>query len=154
SRFQSRDFNRYDGWLDSPAALAAIRDRFGPQRVFSPTALEAYVSCPFRFLLEHALRLEELDEPGEEVEHTRRGTAYHRALARLHTHLRETDPEMVQSPLPESVGPQLLAEIDKAIQEYARRAPSPASRKLWELEGKRLHRSAAKYGGHWEEFLA
>jgi RecB family exonuclease len=153
ARFHSRDFNRYDGWLDSPAALAVVRARFGPERVFSPTALEAYVSCPFRFLLEHALRLEELDEPGEEVEHTRRGAAYHRALARLHERLRVTDPDLTRLPLPESIGPLLLAEIDKAVQEYAQRAPSPASRKLWELEGKRLHRSAAKYAGHWEDFV-
>jgi ATP-dependent helicase/DNAse subunit B len=139
--------------VDAPAALSAVRDRFGPEKVFSPTALEAYVSCPFRFLLEHVLRLEDLDEPGEEVEHTRRGAAYHRALARLHQNLREADPELTRTKLPETVGPELLVEIDKAVQEYADRAPSPASRKLWELEGKRLHRSAAKYGGHWEDFL-
>jgi hypothetical protein len=47
----------------------------------------------------------------------------------------------------------LLAEIDVAVEEYAARAPSPASRELWRLEGKRLHRSAAKYRGHWEAFL-
>ena len=139
--------------MDAPAALSAVRDRFGPEKVFSPTALEAYVSCPFRFLLEHVLRLEELDEPADEVEHTRRGAAYHRALARLHAKLREADPELTRASFPETVGPDLLIEIDKAIQEYADRAPSPASRKLWELEGKRLHRSAAKYGGHWEDFL-
>jgi ATP-dependent helicase/DNAse subunit B len=153
ARFASRDFNGYDGRLDSPAALAAVCDRFGPQRVFSPTALEAYISCPFRFLLEHALRLEGLDEPVEEVEHTRRGAAYHRALARLHGRLREADPEMTRSMLPESVGPVLLAEIDRAVREYADQASSPASRKLWELEGRRLHRSAKRYRGHWEGFL-
>jgi ATP-dependent helicase/nuclease subunit B len=152
-RFRSNDFDRYDGWLDSPAALAVVRERFGPERVFSPTALEAYVSCPFRFLLEHVLRLEELDEPGEEVEHTRRGAAYHRALSRLHTKLREADPKMTRAELPEHVGPELLAEIDRAVAEYAQRAPSPASRRLWELEGKRLHRSAAKYRQHWDGFL-
>jgi ATP-dependent helicase/DNAse subunit B len=152
ARFRSEDFNRFDGWIDSPAALAAVRDRLGPGHVFSPTALEAYVSCPFRFLVEHVLGLAELNEPGEEVEHTRRGAAYHRALARLHARL-GGDPELTRNVLPESIGPELLAEIDRAIREYADRAPSPASRKLWELEGKRLRRSAAKYRGHWEEFL-
>ena len=153
ARFRSNDFNRYDGWVDSPAAVEAIRDRFGPEKIFSPTALEAYVFCPFRFFLEHVLRLEELDEPGEEVEHTRRGAAYHRALARLHARLGENYPELTRAKLPETVGPELLAEIDRAIREYADRAPSPASRRLWELEGKRLHRSAARYRGHWEDFL-
>jgi ATP-dependent helicase/nuclease subunit B len=153
ARFRSADYNRFDGWVAAPAALSAVRGRFGPDKVFSPTALEAYVSCPFRFLLEHVLRLEELDEPGEEVEHTRRGAAYHRALSRLHAKLGAADPEMTRDKLPESIGPELLAEIDRAVGEYAARAPSPASRKLWELEGKRLHRSAAKYRGHWEDFL-
>ena len=153
ARFRSDDYNRFDGWMDAPAALAAVRERFGPDKVFSPTALEAYVACPFRFLLEHVLRLEELDEPGEEVEHTRRGAAYHRALSRLHTKLGTDDPDMTKTNLPESIGPELRVEIDRAVREYADRAPSPASRKLWELEGKRLHRSAAKYRGHWEDFL-
>ena len=152
-RFRSKDYNRYDGWLDSPEALATVRERFGPDHVFSPTALEAYVACPFRFLLGHVLRLEELDEPGEEVEHTRRGAAYHRALSRLHAKLREADPDMTKARLPEHVGPELLAEIDRAVAEYADRAPSPASRRLWELEGKRLHRSAARYRQHWDGFL-
>lgn len=154
ARFRADDFNRFDGWVDSARALAGVRERFGPDRVFSPTALESYVSCPFRFLLEHVLRLEELDEPGEEVEHTRRGAAYHRALARLHRKLGESEPELTKARLPDTVGADLLAEIDTAVREYADRAPSPASRRLWELEGKRLHRSAAKYRGHWEDFLA
>jgi RecB family exonuclease len=153
ARFRSNDFNRYDGWVDAPAALSAVRDRFGPEKVFSPTALEAYVFCPFRFLAEHVLRLEELNEPGEEVEHTRRGAAYHRALARLHRKLAEPGADVTRAKLPETVGPELLIEIDRAVEEYAARAPSPASRKLWQLEGKRLHRSAEKYRGHWEDFL-
>ena len=153
ARFRSEDYNRFDGWVDAPGALNAFRERFGSDKVFSPTALEAYVSCPFRFLLEHVLRIEELDEPGEEVEHTRRGAAYHRALSRLHQKLGAADRDMTRSTLPESIGPDLLVEIDRAVQEYADRAPSPASKRLWELEGRRLHRSAAKYRGHWEDFL-
>lgn len=153
ARFGGDDFTRYDGWADSPTVLQTVRDRFGPDRVFSPTALESYVACPFRFLVEHVLGLEELEEPTEEVEHTRRGAAYHRALSRLHTKLREGNPEVARTKLPDAVGVDLLTEIDRAVQEYADRAPSPASRVLWELEGKRLHRSAARYRGHWEDFL-
>ena len=73
--------------------------------------------------------------------------------ARLHGKLAKADPELTRAVLPEDIGPALLAEIDQAVAEYAARAPSPASRKLWELEGKRLHRSAAKYRGHWEGFV-
>jgi RecB family exonuclease len=153
ARFRADEYARYDGGLDAPAAAAAVRERFGPDKVFSPTALEAYVACPFKFLLGHVLGLEELDEPGEEVEHTRRGAAYHRALARLHARLAEAGPGLTRAALPEDIGPALVAEIDRAVAEYAARAPSPASRKLWELEGRRLHRSAARYRAQWDKFV-
>lgn len=153
ARFHSKDFNTFDGWLDHPATREEVLKRFGPSRVFSPTALETYVACPFRFLLEHVLGLQELEEPTEDVEHTRRGAAFHRALARLHSRIKETLPEIARGVLPEELGEELVAEIDRAVREYADRAPSAASRKLWELEGKRLHRSAARYRGHWEGYL-
>lgn len=150
ARFRTRDYGAFDGRLESPSALEEVRSRFGPDRVFSPTSLEAYVSCPFRFFLEHVLRLEELDEPSDEVEQTRRGAAYHRALARLH---RGLDPALVRTTLPEQVNADLLTRLDEAVREYAERAPSPAAKKLWELEGRRLRRSAAKYREHWDDFL-
>jgi RecB family exonuclease len=150
ARFGTEDFNRFDGCLDSPLALEEVKSRFGREQVFSPTSLEAYVSCPFRFFLEHVLRLEELEEPSDEVEQTRRGAAYHRALARLHRHV---DPEVVRTTLPENIDEELLTRLDEAVREYAERAPSPAAKKLWELEGRRLRRSAAKYREHWDEFL-
>jgi ATP-dependent helicase/DNAse subunit B len=153
ARFRSKDFNTFDGWLDHPATREEVLKRFGPSRVFSPTALETYVACPFRFLLEHVLGLQELEEPTEDVEHTRRGAAFHRALSRLHLRIKETLPEIASGVLPEQLGEELVAEIDLAVREYADRAPSAASRKLWELEGKRLHRSAARYRGHWEGYL-
>src|SRR5262249_55989434 len=150
ARFGSQDYNPFDGSLESPAALGEVNRRFGPERVFSPTSLEAYVSCPFRFFLEHVLRLEELEEPSDEGEQTRRGAAYHRALARLH---RAIDPDTVRTTLPEQIDGDLQTQLDQAVREYAERAPSPAAKKLWELEGRRLRRSAAKYRGHWDEFL-
>jgi ATP-dependent helicase/nuclease subunit B len=152
ARFAARDYNAFDGRLQNPAALAEIRERFGPEKVFSPTALESYVACPFRFFMEHVLGLEELQEPGEEVEQTRRGAAYHRALSRLHDKLNET-PDLTRAALPDRVNDDLLTEIDKAVGEYAERAPSPAAKKLWELEGKRLYRSAGRYRDHWDKFL-
>jgi ATP-dependent helicase/nuclease subunit B len=153
ARFRTGDYLQYDGWLVDAGARTVVRERFGADRVFSPTALEAFVACPFRFLLEHVLHLEELEEPGEEVEHTRRGAAYHRALSRLHQKLRLIDPEMPRATLPEHIGADLRTELDLAVAEYAARAPSPASKRLWELEGRRLHRSADRYRAHWEAFI-
>jgi ATP-dependent helicase/DNAse subunit B len=153
ARFETREFNQFDGCIENSSALTAVESRFRPERILSPTSLENYVACPFRFLLQHVLGFDELDEPDEEVEQTRRGSAYHRALARLHRRLKDTA-ELTKSPLPEQIGEQLAEEIDIAVQEYAVRAGSLAAKKLWELEGKRLHRSAAKYRGHWEDFVS
>lgn len=153
ARFYHKSHTEYSGLFVTEASRKRIRDRFGPERVFSPTALETYVACPFRFWLEHLLNLEELEEPGEDVEHTRRGAAYHRALSRLHRRLREADPEMTKQAVPETVTAELAAELSAAIDEYVKRAPSDVSRVLWQLEGERLRRSVARYQGDWNTYL-
>jgi ATP-dependent helicase/nuclease subunit B len=47
---------------------------------------------------------------------------------------------------------ELLAQLERAIEEYAARAPSRATAELWRLEGVRLKRAAHRYRGHWHEF--
>jgi ATP-dependent helicase/DNAse subunit B len=155
ARFRSHAFGPYDGELRHPAVALELARRLGPEKVFSPTALETYVACPFRFWLEHVLRLDVLEDPIEEVEHTRRGAAFHRALARFHRWVKDTIPYTLAGPdLPEGVTEELRRRVEFAVEEYAARAPSAASRELWRLEGRRLMRSAAKYRGHWQEFRA
>jgi ATP-dependent helicase/nuclease subunit B len=147
-RFHSREYSPYDGLLRQSGVLADLRERFGPDKVLSPTALESYVACPFRFFLEQVLRLEPLEDPAEEVEHTRRGAAVHRALARLHHRLKSDE---VHAPTPE-LDDRFTAELRGAIEEYAGRVSSPAAQALWRLEGRRLERAAARYRLHWEKF--
>jgi ATP-dependent helicase/nuclease subunit B len=154
ARFGSEEYGPFDGRLSNPALEDELAAVVGREKVFSPTALEAYVACPFRFFMGHVLRLEPLEEPSEEVEHTRRGAAVHRALSRFHRRQRERHPEWLADPvIPERAEVELLDELDRAIAEYADRAPSPASKELWRLEGERLKRSARKYRGHWQAFL-
>jgi ATP-dependent helicase/nuclease subunit B len=148
-RFRDRQHNSYDGRLRDPAILAELVQQFGPQRILSPTALEDYITCPFRFYLGQVLRLQPLDEPREEIEVTRRGQAFHRALARLHRRLKEQDVHQPDA----SVDEQMVSEINAAVEEDVRRAPSLAAKKLWELEGVRLLRLAAHYREHWQKFV-
>jgi ATP-dependent helicase/DNAse subunit B len=148
-RMEAPDFTPYDGRLRYPAALAELQRRCGPEKVFSPTALEAYVACPFRFFLESVLRLQPLEEPREEIEQTRRGAAFHRALARLHQQLQAVG---IAGPT-EDVPEHLFGQLDKAVDEYILRAPSEASKALWRIEGERLRRSAARYVTHWQQFV-
>ncbi len=148
-RFRRHQHNAFDGLLRDPAILQELEQRFGPERILSPTALEEYVTCPFRFFLSNVLRLEPLEEPREEIEVTRRGQAFHRALARLHRRLQQ---EEIHQP-DDSLSARTCAEIQLAIDEDIRRAPSPAARELWRLEGQRLLRRAERYSGHWRKFL-
>ncbi|MBI1918205.1 MAG: exodeoxyribonuclease V subunit gamma [Planctomycetes bacterium] len=148
-RFHAGDYTPFDGLFRDPAVIGEVRRLFGPEKVFSPTALEDYVACPFRFFLGHVLRLEPLQEPREEIEVTRRGQAVHRALSRLHRQLREAG---VHEPA-EGVDAHVLERFREAIAEDIERAPGPASKALWTLEGERLLRVAARYRGQWQEFV-
>lgn len=148
-RFVEPRFGPYDGRLRHPAILAELQARFGGERVLSPTALETYIACPFRFLLEDVLYLEPLAEPAEEIEGSDRGLVVHRALAWLHRRLRD---DGVHAPT-EIVDTLLLERLDQEVVDHARHA-SLAAEALWRLEGLRLRRKAAKYRQHWQAFLA
>jgi ATP-dependent helicase/DNAse subunit B len=147
-RFHQREHTPYDGLLRDPSVIADLQKMFGPERILSPTALEGYIACPFRFFLDHVLGLEPLEEPSEEVEGTERGLAFHRALSRLHTRLNELG---IDQPA-EAVEGHLMERLDEAVNECAVRA-SPASEVLWRLEGQRLRRVARRYRPHWARFI-
>jgi ATP-dependent helicase/DNAse subunit B len=148
-RFRAKSYTPYDGLFRDPTLIGRVTELFGPERIISPTALEDYVACPFRFFLKHVLRLEPLEDPREEIEVTRRGQAFHRALARLHRRLKN---EGAHAPRPETEA-EVLQEIATAVDEDVKRAPSPASKALWRLESLRLIRVAGRYPLHWQKFL-
>ena len=101
--------------------IGEVTQLFGPERVFSPTALEEYVACPFRFFLRHVLRLEPLEDPSEEIEVTRRGQAFHRALARLHRKLKD---DGVHAPT-DAVTAEMTREMADAVDEDVRPGAEP-----------------------------
>jgi RecB family exonuclease len=147
-RFHPEHHGPYDGLLRDPAVLSELQTQFGTDRILSPTALEGYIACPFRFFLGQVLRLEPLEEPREEIDSTDRGLAFHRALSRLHRQLRD---EGIHQPV-EEVETRLLARLDEAADECAVRS-SPASEALWRIEAERLKRLGARYRKHWGKFL-
>lgn len=153
ARFASDTFTPFDGELRHPAVTAELTERLGRDKVFSPTSLDNYIACPFRFLLQHVLRLEPLEDPSEEVKYTRRGSAFHRALARFHKQVNEILPAAIAGgELPKGLTDELVEHLAAAIEEYAARAPSLATAELWRLEGKRLKRAALRYREHWHKF--
>jgi ATP-dependent helicase/nuclease subunit B len=147
-RFHAPDHGPYDGLLRDAGIIAEVAAVFGPERILSPTALENYIACPFKFFLSNVLRLEPLEEPNEEIESTDRGLAFHRALARFHARLREDGIAAPQA----KIDRELVQQLEKAVAECASRA-SPAGQALWKLEGRRLQRVGERYRPHWQEFL-
>ena len=80
---------RYDSPYDAlltrePAIPAALAERYGETAVFSPTALEMYAACPFRFYLGRVLGLEPL--PGVDLDLTalERGSLLHKIAFRFY----------------------------------------------------------------------
>lgn len=148
-RFHRGEYGPYEGKFQDPRVIADVARRFGPQRSFSPTALDEYITCPFKFLQRHVLRLEPLEEPQEQIEAHHRGSTIHRALSRLHGQLKQDGIHQPDENLSELVHGFFQAAVAEDMDE----ASGPASRKLWELEGVRLQRVAARYPRQWDELL-
>lgn len=76
----SRQFTRFDGNLSGLAGLVPAPSADGA--VTSPTRLESWARCPLRYLLEHVLRVQVVDNPEEllEINALDRGTLVHEVL--------------------------------------------------------------------------
>jgi RecB family exonuclease len=76
----------YAGALRDPALLAALAAQKLPGRRDEPlsaTSVEAYASCPFKFFLKSVLRVGELEEVDDEIDHRTLGRLYHDVLEQL-----------------------------------------------------------------------
>ena len=75
----------YDGLLTrEPAITAALAERYGETAVFSPTALEMYAACPFRFYLSRVLGLEPLPAVDLDLTALERGSLLHKIAFRFY----------------------------------------------------------------------
>ncbi len=86
-------FSACDGWISDRKALEGIASAFGRQHPFSPSALEAYAECPYRFYLSRVFGVEPLQSPEEEearerIDPMRKGSLVHEILADFHRGLR------------------------------------------------------------------
>ncbi|WP_214083897.1 PD-(D/E)XK nuclease family protein [Methanoculleus sp.] len=138
----------YDGRIgDDPAILAALAERFGEGAVFSPTALETYADCPFRFYLERVLDLAPLPEADPDLTAQERGSLVHRIAYRFYSGWKGDG----NGPVTEACYPDALRRILDAGREEADlfTFESPA----WAADKEHLLGSPAAGRGLLERFL-
>ena len=87
SRAHRDEFGEYEGVLLSDAAQAALARRFDANHLWSPSQLEGYATCPFRFFAEQLLSLEPLGDLTLASDAGRRGSLLHQVLATVHQEL-------------------------------------------------------------------
>ncbi len=84
ARAHGKEFGPNEGLLTSPAVAARLAERFGCQHSWSPSQLETYAACPYKFYLEDVLKLEPLGDLVLETDFARRGSLLHQVLAAFH----------------------------------------------------------------------
>jgi ATP-dependent helicase/DNAse subunit B len=132
-RWRNTALTAWDGALDAGRddAVAKSAQLNG---VLSPTRLEAYAVCPYRFFLQSVLRLSEVEEPEavERISPLERGSLIHTILNRFFSEVSaELPPE--DDLAYESLLRQLLATAAEACDEWEQRGAA-GYKLLWEFD--------------------
>ncbi|MBX3425049.1 MAG: PD-(D/E)XK nuclease family protein [Pirellulales bacterium] len=155
-------FGPFEGILASDAARAEFAARFGPAHYWSPSQLESYALCPFKFFAEKVLALESPAELTLESDVGRRGVLLHNTLAELH---RRRTLDAAGEPRGDESGllrDELVDGYRRALQELSRHAPrSGLDSALYEIERRQIDSWAEQladqelqyrgYYGNWDE---
>ncbi len=138
----------FDGILSDDEEISMIlSERFGPEHVYSPTSLETYAECPFRFFLRHIIHLEELPDVELNLSARDRGSVIHAILTTFYRRWRVSGKSKVSLvTLPEAV--ELMRGIIE--EELARHSfDSP----LWEATCAQMRGCQHGGPGYFERFL-
>jgi RecB family exonuclease len=125
-----------DGLVDpEPAALAALEPHQLARRPYSPTSLQHFASCPYRFLLQAIHRFEPREEPEaiETIDPLTRGGLFHEVQYEILTVLRSAG----LLPLTAETLPRAEKMLDESLDAVAtrwREELAPAIDRVW-LDG-------------------
>lgn len=92
----SGEFDRYGGKLDDEVIIEEIGENL-EERVFSVSYLESYARCPYYFLLNNYLNIQEMTRRLEEVSYIDNGIIYHEVLKNYYTRYKDDLINGVQS---------------------------------------------------------
>ena len=115
------------------AALAAIHEHRTDKRSFSPTALQNFAACPYRFLLSAVHKLAPREEPDaiEDMDALTRGSLVHEVQYRLLSALDAAGRLPVTAANLEVARERLDVTLAEVAREYADRL-SPAIKRVWD----------------------
>jgi ATP-dependent helicase/nuclease subunit B len=136
TRYQrwSRSWTSADGLTSRSAVVRTIMARHTLRvRSYSPTALQSYARCPYRFFLQaiHRFARREVPEAIDELDPLQRGSLIHDVQFKLLAHLREED----LLPVRPSNLTQAWQKLDTVIKEVAARYRddlAPAIDRVWD----------------------
>jgi ATP-dependent helicase/nuclease subunit B len=133
-RWDPKELRSADGLVrPSPEALSAIREHATDKRSYSPTALQNFAACPYRFLLSAVHKLAPRQEP-EAMEHLdalTRGSLVHEVLYRLLMRLRDEGLLPVTEATLETARARLDPILESVAAEYHDRL-APAIERVWQ----------------------
>jgi RecB family exonuclease len=115
-RWSRPRLTRYDGCVEDPELIESLRGRSPLRAPISPSRIEDYARCPFRFYMHNLLRLEELEEPETLIrsDPIAKGQMVHAILAEFLTKMRDER----RLPLDESTLADLLDITGKHLAEF------------------------------------
>jgi ATP-dependent helicase/DNAse subunit B len=90
---RSNQFSEFDGNLATMAASGRLRSFVDGTRELSPTTLEVWAACPYRFFLESVLRVAATEDPEEQwtIDAAEKGSLVHDVLEQFFSELAPHD---------------------------------------------------------------
>lgn len=111
-RLQTPGLTRFEGELSSNSTIREfLQQKFYPEYQFSATQLESYLACPYRFMVEHLLKIEAVSEPGLSAHQKKRGTIIHDVYAHAAMNIQQHDSQQFAERLREFLSDRLKREF-------------------------------------------
>jgi len=151
SRGDRRRFAGFEGVFSSDAVQAVLERRYGPEHLWSPSMLETYAVCPFRFFGEHVLKLTPVPELALESDLARRGSLLHDTLARLYGRLSAAAAEGEAAPTPDAVAERFQETLDAIVAARPRRGLDAVLR---EIERRQIASWAKQFAQQHQDYAA
>ncbi len=136
SRWDSTEWHAADGLLKlDAAAQSALDEHRLSKRVYSPSTLQLFASCPYRFALQgiHRLRPREQGVPLERMDPLTRGALYHAVQFRLFRDLEQRNLLPVQASRLSWILQRCDETLDTVEREFADKL-APAIPNVWRSE--------------------